>query len=898
MVLKELEILGFKSFADKIKVSFSTSVSGVVGPNGCGKSNILDSMKWVLGEKSVKTMRGEKMEDVIFSGTATRKAANFAQVSLTFDNLQRLLKIETDEVKVGRRLYRDGQSQYFINDSRVALKEIEDLFRDTGVGKSSYSFMEQGRMDQILSTKPEDRRVIFEEAAGISRFKAQREEAEKSLENTELNLTRIMDIQRGLERELKVKEAQAKQTAEFNALKDKSKQHDLRIRYLMVREANEKLDEFKDKLSRRHADKEKIQQKVIQMQERLVGLDEDERALKEELHKKDVSSQVATEKITQHTRAIEEQEARKQALGTQLTGLKDRVTGFEKRIKELKAEAAKQNQYTLKLDLRISDIEKEIGRLDTRIKSCVDESSAADGEIKRLAEVRQAAAGQLAELTERREEAIRELLNSLKNEKSRWEKTAKAREDALQIIEDACTALLGEAASAKESAVAKIRENAHILVDMSRGLYEILFEKGGVHSRKEELDDQIATLEKSIATAEKERERLVLKKQQLAEEVAAKKTEREKLLGDVKSINVEISTGKEREKDLAGQIANEEANAGFVRTQFTDIDRAVMQLAQEQKNLIREVEKLKSSIEKESQRIAGIEKDLQKVDDKRREFTDTMKRESSKTDEVFAAISELEGKIGMMNGTRDQLLQNIYNDYSLSWQELAEQQKSGKVLLAEEKEKLSNLQRQVASLGQINQLAIEEHRSIKELFDHQQAQVDDITRARDDILKVMDEIQQKSEALFRESFEQINVNFATLFAKLFNGGVARLELLEPTKPLTSGIEIEATPPGKKTKSMRLMSGGEKAMTAIALMFAIYMVRSSPFCVLDEIDAPLDEQNVGRFLTLLDEFTRNTQFILITHNKKTMSRADTLYGVTMNEPGVSTLLAVELRKVAG
>ena len=257
MTLKELEILGFKSFADKTKISFSTSVSGVVGPNGCGKSNVLDSMKWVLGEKSVKTMRGEKMEDVIFAGTATRKAANFAQVSLTFDNRLRFLNIDTDDVKVGRRLYRDGQSQYFINDSRVALKEIEDLFRDTGVGKSSYSFMEQGRMDQILSSKPEDRRLIFEEAAGVSRFKAQREDAEKNLENTQLNLTRVQDIQRELERELKIKEAQAKKTAEYNALMAKYKDHDLKIRYLMVRDSNDKLEDLKEKLSRRHGEKEK-----------------------------------------------------------------------------------------------------------------------------------------------------------------------------------------------------------------------------------------------------------------------------------------------------------------------------------------------------------------------------------------------------------------------------------------------------------------------------------------------------------------------------------------------------------------------------------------------------------------------------------------------------------------
>lgn len=916
MTLKELEILGFKSFADKTKISFSTSVSGVVGPNGCGKSNVLDSMKWVLGEKSVKTMRGEKMEDVIFAGTTSRKAANFAQVSLTFDNRLRFLHIDTDDVKVGRRLYRDGQSQYFINDSRVALKEIEELFRDTGIGKSSYSFMEQGRMDQILSSKPEDRRIIFEEAAGVSRFKAQREEAEKNLENTQLNLTRVQDIQRELERELKTKEAQAKKTAEYNALRSKYQEHDLKIRYLMVRDTQAKLDELKEKLVKRHAEKEKIQQKLIQMQERLSAFDEEERILKEELHKKDVTSQVANETIARHTQTIEEKEVRRVALLSQMAGLKERITGFEKRIKELKKEALEQNQFTLQLDLKVSDIEKEIKRMQEGIDASVREIDESNVTIKNLEHEKTAAQKTLSEVKKRYEETIHELLVSLKNEKTRWEKTAKNREQAFTEIELYCTqteSQLGvllampsdQSEQMREKLVQiqtsrvfeKITEKAHVLAEMSRGLYEILFEKGGVHSRKEELDENITAIETQIARASAETERLTLRKHELAEEIAMSKQEKEKLSGDIRSLNVQITSVKEKEKNIAQQITHEETNMSFVRAQFTETDRSLMQLAQEQKNLTREVEKLKASIEKETQRIVGIERDIKKADDKRRELVLTMKNEGGKTDEVFSAITELEGKLGALNSSRDMFLQNIYNDYSLTLQEVTEKFATRKLVLGDEKDKLTEIQRTIAALGQINQLAIEEHRHLKELFDHQQTQVDDILKAQADIKKVIDEIHAKSETLFRESFEQINQNFANLFAKLFNGGQAKLDLIDPDRPLASGIEIEATPPGKNTKSMRLMSGGEKAMTAIALMFAIYMVRSSPFCVLDEIDAPLDEQNVSRFLTLLDEFSRNTQFILITHNKKTMAKTQVLYGVTMNEPGVSTLLSVELNKVS-
>jgi chromosome segregation protein len=682
----------------------------------------------------------------------------------------------------------------------------------------------------------------------------------------------------------------------------------------MVRDANEKLEELKAKLARRHAEKEKIQQRLIQMQERLTGLDEEERSLKEELHRKDVTSQVANETIARHNQAIAEKEERKIALTAQLTELREQMQRFEKRIKELKKEAAAQNQLTLQLDLKVSDIEKEMSRLQKLIDEYAAEITKADAELKRLEAEKAAAEKSLSVVQGRYEETIRELLLSLKTEKSRWEKTAKNREQAFTEIELYCNeteaalnALLNspddhlpqmrqELQRLIESKIfSKIAEKAHVLAEMSRGLYEILFEKGGVHSRKEELDEEIATINQRIAAADQETQRLLARKQQLVEEIAVIRQERERLNGDMKSLNVQITSVKEKEKNLAQQIANEEANLNFVRSQFTEIERSFVQLSQEQKSLTREVEKLRSSLEKEAQRIAGIERDLQKTDDRRRELMQTMKNESGKTDEVFAAIGELEGKIGALTGTRDTLLQNIYNDYSLTWQELSGQFSSGKLILADEKERLTEIQRAISALGQINQLAIEEHRRIKEMYDHQQAQVEDILKAQEDIRKVMAEIQEKSERLFRESFEQINHNFAEIFARLFNGGQAKLELVEPDRPLESGIEIEATPPGKKTRSMRLMSAGEKAMTAIALMFAIYMVRSSPFCVLDEIDAPLDDQNVGRFLTLLDDFARSTQFILITHNKKTMSKAQVLYGVTMNEPGVSTLLSVELSK---
>ncbi|MCS6972205.1 MAG: AAA family ATPase, partial [Leptospiraceae bacterium] len=680
-MLKELEIFGFKSFAEKTRFTFSSAISGIVGPNGCGKSNVLDSIKWVLGEKSVRTMRGEKMEDVIFAGTATRRPANFAQVSLTLDNRFRLLRIDSDEVKITRRLYRDGQSQYFINDSRVTLREIEDLLRDTGIGKSSYSFMEQGRMDLILSSRPEDRRLIFEEAAGISRFKAQREEAEKNLEQAQLNLTRIQDIQRELERELRLKEAQAKKTAEYNALVEKYREHDLRIRYLQLRDAEEKLTELRTKLARRHAEKEKIQQRNIRMQEQLAQLDENERQLKEELHRKDLTSQLAGEKIGQFNAAIAEKEERKSVLESQLATLREQLARVERRIRELKKEAAEKNQLRLGLDSQVSETQKEITNLEKRIAAAEEGIRKAAQQIHKHESEKSALEQALTGLRQEHSEAIRELLQSLKNEKVRWEKTAKERENAFTEIELYCNevnanlnALLHypdhelpqlrqELKRLLESAVhTRIVEKARFLAELSRGLYEILFEKGGVHARKEELDEKISRCEEAIRVADHAIAAALRQKQELTAEIANIREQREKLFGELKSLNVQIHSTREKEQDIAGQLANEENNLTFLRRQYMETERLLLQLGQEQKNLAKEVEKLRTSMEKENQRIAGIERDIRRLEEKRREIANTLKAESSRTDEVFTAINELEGKIGTITGMRETLLQAIYND--------------------------------------------------------------------------------------------------------------------------------------------------------------------------------------------------------------------------------------------
>ncbi|MCB1201395.1 MAG: AAA family ATPase [Leptospiraceae bacterium] len=905
-VIKELEIFGFKSFAAKTKVPFRHRITAVVGPNGCGKSNILDAMKWVLGEKSVKAIRGEKMEDVIFSGTETKKPANFAEVAVTLDNQNRLLDLEMDEVKIGRRLFRDGQSQYYLNDRKVARKDIEHLLFDTGVGKSSYSFMEQGRMDMILSSKPEERRAVFEEAAGISRYKAKKEEAERNLENARLNMTRLQDILRELERELKIKESQAEKTRQYNDLLSSRKDHDLRIRFFTLQEINTSLVDLDQKLEKKRAEAEKLRQKNLQVRERLEQIDEEKSVKTTELHQKDTGNQVARERIAQWEKRIEETSRRIVEQTGQAESMRSQLAKVEKRVKELRDDRSRQDQMTLQLNARLEDAQRALKEIDTNSEKL--KKDIADAE-KRQKENRQQLADNREKILEQRSEleaVIQDLLRSLKEEKKNWEKAEKVSsgeaERITKVLNEIGEHLASESVDSaqKVSAVQKLFNQLNHtsaiekIAALPASLRHLLFEEGGIHSRKEQLDEQIIALEDTNRKLDRELEEIQNLTLELRERLAASMRQKETISGDIRSFNVQVDNLKEKDRTLKEQIGFEEASLQFHREQFRAIDKEIVQANTDLKGMQNEIAKLQAGIQKEIERIAALEKALAKLDQKRHDLLASVQDENRKAEEIQEAMNELEIRIGTLIGSREVMTQDIYNDFNLTLDEVAEKLGKDKIQLAGEKNKLGDIQKQIEALGPINALAIEELKTVQELHKHNNTQLQDILKARDDILSVIADIQSQSESMFLESFAQIENNFREVFRTLFKGGDTKLTLTEPDNPLESGIDISVKPPGKSAKSLRLLSGGEKALTAIALMFGIYMVRSSPFCILDEIDAPLDDQNVGRFLDMLTEFSKSTQFILITHNKKTMSRAHAIFGVTMEEPGVSRLLSVELK----
>jgi len=886
MVLKELEIQGFKSFANKTKISFEDDITGVVGPNGCGKSNILDAMKWVLGEKSVKSIRGEKMQDVIFSGTEKEKPSGFAEVSLTLNNTERLLDIDLDSVKIGRRLYRDGQSQYILNDKRVARKDIDMLLMDTGIGKSSYSFMEQGKIDQIISVKPEDRRQIFEEAAGISKFKSQKEESEKNLENTQLNIVRLQDILYDLEREVKSKSEQAEKTKIFNELVKSQKEYDLRLRYYTLLEMQKKNADLEVKLQRKQKDKDKIQQKYYLLEEKINIFQEEKEKLQKELHQKDIENRLNKEKIEQWKQEIISITKRKKESKEQKENIALQMNKQEKRIEIQKQELDKQNQFTIDLLSRQEQAESFLKNLTTEIQDI--HKKIKDLEDNLLVTIRKEKMNktELSENRKKLEVSISQLLDSLKIEKEKWpEFELNLNINKAKIIE----------------LIEKCKDNKNILIDkikslgeLPQGLKHLLFEQGGIYSQKQRLDEEIENIVKNLEELDKKKIALQGNIEFQKEFLSKKTHEKEAVSGDIKAIKLQKTNIEEKEKNLKQSLSHEEDSLNYLKTQYNQLEVNLIEVSNKERSLSSNIEKMQVGLKKEIIQIDNIEKKIEKTNEKKIQIQITLQAEKPKLENINSMISELEMKIATYLVSQEALIQSLYDDYNLTLIEVKEKLGKARIIADKEKEKLVEVQKKIEKLGPVNALAIEDLNAVKSLYDHHKTQLDDIIQAKKDILDVIDNIQKKSETMFLESFNQISKNFENIFKILFKGGKVSLTLENIEQPLSTGIDIIVHPPGKTAKNLLMLSGGEKTMTAISLMFAIYMVKSSPFCVLDEIDAPLDDQNLKRFLLILDDFVKNTQFILITHNKLTMAKATSLFGVTMEEAGISKILSVNLK----
>ncbi len=905
MLLEEMEIFGFKSFSEKTKINFSSGPTSIIGPNGCGKSNILDALKWVLGDRSLRSLRGEKMVDIIFSGSAHKNASNYAQVNITLNNKKRILNIDADKVQICRRYYRDGQSQVFLNQNKATLRELEDILMDTGLGKSCYSFMEQGKIEMILSSKPEDRRYIFEEAAGVSRFKQQQEEALQKLESTELNILRLQDIFHKVEAELKTRSMQATKAQTHKKLKNILMHQEIKIKYLLIQEIDDKMNRLQKKMSQKKGDQEKNHQKKIFLSEKIENNTQERENLFKTLYQKEALIQMDKDKIEQCKSLLNEIKLKTKASESSQNRLKTDISDFERRISSLKSQELKIKQADLELEKEISDKIKLRQNFNQRIMEQEEEIKNFEEKIKNFNISQHQKNKEIKKLRTERGRLAKDILSTLRVEKKKWvqnQQMQEAKKNKFLARVEVLFLYLNNLEKKNQLKLNQFLQKhsyeswskiIHELSDLDHSIKNFFFSDQGIFSLKEGLDDQMISLEKDLEFIFQETQKLekILKEKRIFFFQSSRELQNlmEKIkISKIKKENLHKDNGVVKE-----QIQREKTQIISSKNLYQNIEKSMVQLVQEEKKNDKKMNLLTAKISSDQLNITVIQKKLKSVDELQEQTLARLKELQKKDQEINSELGDIEIKKGTITGNKESIILDIYHNYEMSLDEL--NKKFYQKRIDKEKVKLekAQIQKEIQELGTINYLAIEEVEYLTKERDSLHEQLQDIIKAKDKNLALIQNIIGESEKKFLLTFELIKKNFQKIFETLFGGGETILFLMNPNKPLQSGVDIHVQMPGKNKKSIRLLSGGEKALTAIALMFAIYMVRSSPVCVLDEIDASLDDQNVHRLMELLKKFSDKTQFILITHSKITMSQSLFLFGVTMEEPGVSKLLKVDL-----
>ena len=1180
MRLKELEIQGFKSFPDKTKITIGEGITGVVGPNGSGKSNISDSIRWVLGETSSKQLRGSgKMEDVIFGGTQSRGAMGFASVALTIDNSDHGLDMDADEVTIGRRYYRSGESEYSINGQNVRLKDVYELLLDTGIGRDGYAIVGQGRIAEIVGAKSAERREIFEEASGIAKYRYRKNEAERRLEAAEGNLERLRDILGELEKRVGPLKRDSEKAQQFLELSERRKSLEVTLWVDAIRRANDTVRDQQRKFEAAQADYERLSRQLDEFDEKSAALREEAQQLVLQVEQANADIRAVTEanagseseiavlkNESEHSRfRIDEATGELERAGQGRQSIETEAAGHKAAIEKLHGEVAA-------LDARVAELRAELRALEERAAASGQRRDVIDAAIARLqdtataAKVRAASAQSAKEaaaqrLNEAKQQAV-ELENSAaaaEEEKRRAERRLKDAEEAVTRNDNIKAGLKlklesrrrqqAEAADALQKAD-KERSNTsqriHILEDLERNMdgyqqsvkavmraaagrrlrgiigpvagiltvekgYETAIETAlgfalqnivvedqgcaraaigflkderagratflpldtvqgsrftgrltgtaevaadlvkcdpryqhiidnllgriivvedlseastvaknlgyrnrivtldgqvinaggsftggstarsvGVFSRKQELDElrtRLVKLEKKRADAEKELEARKAEVDNLTAQLSGAEaegmnasSERLRASLELDRLTAAVAQHEENTRSLAAEIeaqqaavtqnetacAEAEAAQGKAEAELNTYNAELAELGESTGSLTAERERITNELsENQMQRLAnekdiglheaaleGLQSRTGEAEARARELNAAIEAAKAKIEANAFKIAEIErtrgenkekiaaaeetirtanaarmekeaavARLGQENraltderermsgemarlAERRTAAENELNDTNTKlWEEYQLTAGEAKELCVEF-ESLTELRRSVAEvrgkirgLGNVNVGAIEEYKEVKERYDFLKAQVTDVEKAKSELTRMIAELCSEMEELFTTSFKQINTHFQQIFKELFGGGHARLYLSDESNVLESGIEIEVSPPGKVIKNLSALSGGEQALVAISIYFAILNVNPAPFCFLDEIEAALDDVNVARYAQYLRRMTDHTQFIVITHRRGTMEAADVLYGVTMQEDGVSKILRLDLDKVS-
>lgn len=1179
MYLKSIEVQGFKSFANRLVFEFHNGITGIVGPNGSGKSNIGDAVRWVLGEQSAKQLRGGKMEDVIFAGTELRKPVSYASVAITIDNSDHALPVDFDQVTITRKVFRSGESEYLMNGSACRLRDINELFYDTGIGKEGYSIIGQGQIDRILSGKPEERRELFDEAAGIVKFKRRKAAAQKKLDDESQNLVRVNDILAELEKQVGPLEHQAEKAKEYLKLKEELKKNDVNLFLIESDEFKEELAKVNEtfsiadaELKAAKAEFEKSGAEYEANEERLSSLnhtieENSSIANQAEIDKNRLSSQI--ELLNEQIKSVL---ASDEQLNKRLDSIKERLLDSDDekkrliserfkltdRLDEMKAECEEADNIVKSLTESIAELEENVengkddvidnlnergqikaklqrnvtlleqvnirkSELTRKLINCKSEEDTQKQSLdflkKQLSDVRADISSINEKLSDREKNQllIRDTINkyntdinnlnrivmgessrleSLKNITERYDgygnsirkvmeqkeknkgiigvvadiiKTKKQYETAIEtalggtiqnIVTDneetakglitflkqnkfgRATFLPLSAISGRDIKVDNTLANekgaigfANQLIECDSEFYELaryllgrilvvdnidnalaiarrhnhsvrivtlegdMLSPGGSMSggafknssnllgrrrEIEELETSVAGSEKKLKSLETElsnaREKLSvvrneleqlkteLQEKQLAENTSSmnleaaerkqeelnraytnSKRESEEIEVSVQQINAEIDACKialaeseRHDKELTDKINSDNAkieqNKAELAARQAEAEKRHIELAnfsqqdtfaeENIKRVLREISRLNDEadeikdslgsaddeIREKKENIAKIGETIAAAEAKIAEYTGITAKEREERDkvqekqrELFTKREEISGRINTLDKEclrissriekietmRDERIDYMWNEYELTLiraAELRDESLNNSDVL---RKSITGLKADIKKLGDVNVNAIEDYKEISERYIFLKTQHDDLITARDTLIKVIDELDTGMRTQFIEKFQEIKVEFDKVFKELFGGGRGTLELEEDVDILEAGIKIISQPPGKKLQNMMQLSGGEKALTAISLLFAIQNLKPSPFCLLDEIEAALDDSNVVRYAKYLHKLTKNTQFIVITHRRGTMAAADRLYGITMQEKGVSTLVSVDL-----
>lgn len=926
MFLKSLEIFGFKSFSDRVKIEFADGITALLGPNGCGKSNVVDAVKWVLGEQSLKTLRADKKEDVIFNGTEKRKALNVAEVTLTISNEQGLLNLDMSEIAIKRRLFRSGENEFFVNNAPARLKEIKELFWDTGVGKAAYSVMEQGKIDQILSSKPEERRYLFEEAAGITKFKMKRLEAERNLEKTQENMRQIEGVLGEVRRSYDVLKIQSEKTIKYREYKEQIFDHERDIQLL-------RLKGFIESLGTKKQSTQNAEEKRNSIQAQIDGINDmlsENMDIVNEMEGMLTASQLKIASLASEQRNKKDQvqiyNTQRSQLKYKLNQLEAKTASIKEAAESLKDDISEKSSAVFEFKKQVADIEKNAAEFEQNIKlaGCSidlnkEKIEKAEKEIKNLEAARIEKEAELRAVTE---DIVTELDQNLRSagysSANRLEAETALEEslNRLKIFLNGRKNIFSDFAGLHTPAPEDVKRFAGNAVESFDSLLQIVAELETCLEKYKKssagfIDDFLAP--EGIITKKRAVDAAILQNRQSIEK---NRTEIANLLVENNELSVKIDDYKKTLENLRISKTKIEANAANAESQVKLLERQLLS----QQNLLKEAE---DEIFSETKRLNQIDETLTELEGEinsleiqGRKLADELEKLQNDISEKNSDLASKRGKISKLTeelSKANSLLEKFHDDligieadirnlkdnfrekYSRDLMEFEERMFALNISPGDLKTELSSIKQKLEALGNPNLMAPEEFEEVKTRYEFLNKQIGDLEKARSDLQRITDEITAESTELFLSTYNKIKKNFHNMFRRLYGGGRAEIRLTDPQNVLESGIEIFAQPPGKKLENINLLSGGEKSITAVAILFATYMVKPSPFCLLDEIDAALDEPNVVRFVTTLREFANVSQYIVITHNKKTVLGANTMLGVTMEEAGVSKVIAVKLDK---